>query len=96
GRQYNEYFMQTDAALSESTCAGTGPGCAVPPPNAPGGFYPYWSRTGSSQSNCTILFGNVSGSGISTFGKDAQYGTDQAPVIGYPEFEGALHRNTCT
>ncbi|MBV9026076.1 MAG: hypothetical protein JO362_20335 [Streptomycetaceae bacterium] len=97
GRQYGQYFMQTDLALSESTCsAGTPAGCAVPPPNAPGQFYPYWSRTGSGDS-CTILFGNVSGPGIATMGKQAQYGTNQAATVGYPEFEGAPRSNAkCT
>ncbi|MEA2146925.1 MAG: hypothetical protein QOG59_2512, partial [Solirubrobacteraceae bacterium] len=36
GRTYPQFFIQTDAALSESTCTASGEGCAVPPPNAPG------------------------------------------------------------
>ncbi len=51
GRQYPQFFMQTDIALSESTCGGntlpggggTPAGCTVPP-QGPGGFYPYWSQ----------------------------------------------------
>jgi hypothetical protein len=96
GRQYPQYFIQTDAALSESTCTSTGAGCALPPPNGPGKFYPYWSRSGSGTA-CTILFGNVTGPGISALGKDAQYGSDQQPVLGYPEFTGPIKSNsTCT
>ena len=31
GAQYSKFFMQTDIALSESTCTATGAGCSVPP-----------------------------------------------------------------
>jgi uncharacterized membrane protein len=95
GRSYSQYFIQTDLALSESTCTGSTPsGCSVPPPNAPGHFYPYWSRVGSGTS-CVIEFGNVSsGSGVHDFGKDAQYGTNQAGTLGYPEFEGPVFNNS--
>ena len=95
GSAYPQYFVQTDAALSESTCTSTGSGCAVPPVNAPGKFYPYFSRVGTSGA-CRIEFGNVSsGSGVNNLGKDAQYGTNQQPAIGYPEFEGPVKPNTC-
>ena len=45
GHRYSQFSFQTDLALSESTCnpSVTLKGCAVPPPNAPGHFYPYWS-----------------------------------------------------
>jgi hypothetical protein len=96
GRQYPQYFIQTDAALSETTCKNDGSGCAVPPPNAPGKFYPYFSRVGSGTS-CTIEFGNVSsGPGVNNLGKDAQYGTNQFKTFGYPEFIGPIKPNTCT
>ena len=53
-----------------------------------GKFYPYWSTQGSGLS-CKILFGNVaSGHEVNNHGKDAQYGKDLAPEIGYDEFEG--------
>jgi uncharacterized membrane protein len=93
-RSYPQYFVQTDAALSESTCTASPSGCALPPPNGPGKFYPYFSRVGSSTS-CVIEFGNVSsGAGVHTLGKDAQYGSNQAPTIGYPEFEGPVLNNS--
>jgi hypothetical protein len=96
-RQYPRFFIQTDLALSESTCAtGVGPGCAVPPPNAPGHFYPYWSRVDNG-AVCAIEFGNVSAApGIDDFGKDAGYGTNQFASQGYPEFWGPTRRNSCT
>ncbi len=94
--QYGRFFIQTDLALSESTCRPSGEGCAVPPPAAPGHFYPYWSRV-TSGGTCTLEFGNVSsGTGVSDFGKDAQYGTNQTPRIGYPEFEGPVMSNACS
>ncbi|HET8978803.1 MAG TPA: hypothetical protein VFN87_11640 [Solirubrobacteraceae bacterium] len=93
--QYSQFFIQTDVALSESTCAGpAGPGCAAPPPNAPGHFYPYWSETGGP-GGCVIEFGNVHGPGVNDFGGDAQYGTDQFTAYGYPAFEGPVMNNTC-
>ena len=103
GQQYSEFFIQTDLALSESTCTASGAGCSVPPPNAPGHFYPYWSRAlssgsgqapGREQQKCVIEFGNVS-RGVNDFGGDAQYGTDQQAALGYPEFEGPDMPNSC-
>jgi hypothetical protein len=44
---------------------------------------------------CALEFGNVSGFGLNTYGKDAQYGTNQFSTLGYPEFEGPVHNNTC-
>jgi hypothetical protein len=104
GAQYAGYYIQTDLALSEQACGGntltTAPpgtqslaGCTVPPPG-PGHFYPYWSFAKNGGS-CTTLFGNVSGSGLATFGKDAQYGTVQFAKFGYPEFIGPNHPNPC-
>lgn len=104
-QQYQQFFMQTDVALSESTCTTTGAGCAVPPPTAPGHFYPYWSRTGGDGgrgwdgwgrggAGCVIEFGNVQ-DGVNTYGGDAQYGTDQQATLGYPEFIGPTMDNSC-
>jgi hypothetical protein len=102
GRGYSLFQIQTDLALSESTCAGntlgftgTPAGCSVPPPNAPGKFYPYWSRVSQGDS-CVVEFGNVSsGQGVDDMGRDAQYGTDQESTLGYPEFLGPVQSNTC-
>ena len=95
GRSYPQFFFQTDVALSESTCTPkTLSGCTVPP-QGPGGFYPYWTQL-QGVGRCALEFGNVSaGFGRNDFGKDAQYGTNQFPTLGYPEFEGPVHNNTC-
>jgi hypothetical protein len=41
--------------------------------------------------------GNVSGNRpfLTDFGKDAEYGQNLFGTLGYPEFEGAVHNNTC-
>jgi hypothetical protein len=94
GGGYSRFFIQTDVALSESTCSGTTTtGCSVPP-NGPGGFYPYWTRV-STPKGCSIEFGNVSSTG-NNYGQDAQYGTDQIATLGYPEFEGPVMQNSCS
>jgi hypothetical protein len=96
GSQYDKLFIQTDLALSESTCSGTSDaGCSVPPAG-PGHFYPYWTRV-TTPHGCFLEFGNVhSGSGINNYGKDAQYGTDQVASLGYGEFEGPVLSNSCS
>jgi hypothetical protein len=96
GRQYPQYFFQTDVALSESTCTATTlSGCTVPP-QGPGDFYPYWTELHSG-GYCALEFGNVSGRTpfLTDFGKDAQYGQNQFTTLGYSEFEGPAHSNTC-
>jgi hypothetical protein len=95
GAPYQQFFMQTDIALSESTCSGTTTaGCSVPPAG-PGDFYPYWSRV-TSPHGCTLEFGNVSsGRGVNDYGQDAQYGSDLIGTLGYPEYEGPVMRNNC-
>ena len=93
GSSYSHLFFQTDIALSESTCiASKLSGCTVPP-HGPGKFYPYWSEA-DSHGTCTLEFGNVS-SGVSDFGKDAEYGTVQYATLGYPEFEGKVLDDAC-
>jgi hypothetical protein len=97
GEPYSESFFQTDVALSESACAESEDtsGCTVPP-QGPGNFYPYWS-TITSGNDCSIVFGNVSGGpGINDYGKDAQYGIDLRPFIGYDEFEGRVMPAVCS
>ena len=68
--------FETDVSASEGTCQSNGVGCVVPPVGAK--FYPYFSVSGS-EPNCTLLFGNVSGSGINNFGRDAQWGASNLP-----------------
>ncbi|MGD0195571.1 MAG: hypothetical protein ABSC35_11990 [Candidatus Dormibacteria bacterium] len=93
GSQYAQFFFQTDIALSEYECTSTTlSGCTVPP-DGPGNFYPYWSEA-KVNGQCVLEFGNVS-SRVNTFGKDAQYGTNQFATLGYPEFIGKSHSTAC-
>jgi hypothetical protein len=102
GRQYSQFFFQTDIALSEFECGGgnyanaaaTAAGCTVPP-QGPGNFYPYWTQVGTGGA-CYLEFGNVTtGEFANDYGQDAQYGTDQFATYGYPQFIGATHTNQC-
>ena len=99
GHAYASFLFQTDTALSESTCSSSGAGCTIPPTgpevDQPGhtSFFPYWSLA-VKNGTCTIEFGNVS-AGVNAYGKDAQYGKAQLQKLGYPEFEGPVHKNTC-
>ncbi len=102
GQQYSQFHFQTDIALSEYECGGgnyanasaSAAGCTVPP-QGPGGFYPYWTQA-QQYGGCSLEFGNVSsGFGLTTFGEDAQYGTDQFATYGYPQFIGATYNNPC-
>lgn len=96
GQPYSQYFLQSDIALSESTCTGpAGPGCTIPP-QGPGNFYPYWTQLHVG-GFCALEFGNVNGFSplLNDFGKDAQYGQDLFSTLGYPEFEGPTHQVAC-
>ena len=104
GQQYSRFFFQTDLGLSEYYCpgntiGGSGSGACNVPPTGPGNFYPYWTRV-TKGTSCTLEFGNVStappGATVHTYGKDAQYGTVQTAVYGYPQFISPIHNNACT
>jgi hypothetical protein len=89
GHGYPRFQFQTDAALSEISCHfPSGVGCDVPPPGAPGKFYPYWTLTKS----CVWEFGNMTNG--RTFGRADQYGTI-IPKVGYPQLFGPVHKNRC-
>jgi len=91
---YSAYQFQTDAAFSElATCTPEKPsGCAVPPPNAPGHFYPYWTLVTTASGACTWEFGNVSGG--NTFGAAGQYG--KLNPNNFPDLSSRFFPNTCT
>jgi hypothetical protein len=89
GKSYSRFQIQTDAALSEPSCMFPDPsGCKVPPPAAPGKFYPYWTLTTS----CMWELGNMPNG--NNFGKQAQYGTIN-PEVGYPQLLGPIMPNKC-
>jgi hypothetical protein len=90
GHAYAQAQFETDAAATESTCGpATLSGCAVPPPGAPGNFYPYWTQA-TVGSQCVWEFGQMANG--NAFGGDAQYdgpsayffGTLAGPIIANP------------
>ncbi len=96
GKEYASFFFQSDIALSESGCTAAHAARCTIPPNGPGHFYPYWSLTATKAGTCTLEFGNVStGTGLSDYRKDAEYGSVQWAKLGYPEFIGSTHADTC-
>ena len=72
GAKYSLIQFETDAPASElTTCAPHTPGgCAIPPPHAPGHFYPYWTQA-KVGGQCVWEFGNMTNG--RTFGMDHQY-----------------------
>jgi hypothetical protein len=73
---YTIIQWETDVSASEATCQPNGVGCVVPPVGAQ--FYPYYgvvNSGGGSQQGCTLVFGNISGPGVRTYGRANQYGT---------------------
>ncbi len=89
GHAYAAFQFQTDAALSEESCDFPHPaGCKVPPPAAPGHFYPYWTLSNA----CVWEFGNMTNG--RTFGKADQYGSIR-PRLGYPQLLGPIMKNRC-
>src|SRR5215469_6670425 len=90
GIGYPQFQFQTDAALSEASCAfPNASGCTVPPPGGPGKFYPFWTLT----SSCDWEFGNMTNG--NAFGEQAQYGSI-VPAVGYPQLFGPIMTNPCT
>ena len=89
GRRYGRIQFQTTAAGNEATCMPTGEGCAVPPPGAPGNFYPWWTQA-KVDGTCVWEFGQMhngqSFGRTHQFGKPSAYffGTLQGPIMPNP------------
>jgi len=82
-RPYPIIHIESTISDSESTCQSTGIGCVIPPVGAE--LYPFYSLVmngayseGDGQS-CTLLFGDITGPGVETFGRDKQYGPPNLP-----------------
>jgi hypothetical protein len=79
GATYPQMQFETDAPATEASCMPTGQGCAVPPPGAPGNFYPYWTQA-LVGGQCVWEFGQMTNG--NTFGADAQYNGPTARFFG--------------
>jgi hypothetical protein len=90
---YPIIYFETDVSASESTCNTNGVGCVVPPVGAQ--FYPFYSLENSGNaSTCTLVFGNITGSGVKTFGRDKQYGPANLPWF-FGQNSGGPMANPC-
>jgi hypothetical protein len=89
GAQYESIQFETDSSGTQPTCnTVTGAGCALPPPGAPGDFYPYWTLA-DLHGTCMWEFGNMRNG--RAFGGDAQYGAVTPTSIG--AFTGSIRNN---
>jgi hypothetical protein len=85
GARYSGIQFETDAPASEiTTCVPQNPqGCAVPPPNGPGHFYPYYTQA-KVGGKCVWEFGHMNNG--NRFGGDQQY----AHLVEHGFFKGQL------
>ena len=73
GSGYSQMQFLTDNPATNIKCnPQTGAGCVVPPTQAPGKFYPYWTLAKVS-GTCVWEFGQMTNG--KSFGGDKQYGT---------------------
>jgi hypothetical protein len=86
GKAYQHIQFQTNAPASEASCKPTGVGCAVPPPGAPGHFYPWWTLA-EVHGKCVWEFGQMTNG--RSFGRTDQYGKPALDWY-YGNLEGAI------
>jgi hypothetical protein len=90
GKLYPRMQFLTDNPATNNRCSAAHPGnCVVPPPQAPGHFYPYWTQAKVSGS-CVWEFGQMRNG--DSFGKDKQYGTFTS-ALGLAEDAGPITPN---
>jgi len=93
GARYPKMQFLTDNPASNNTCTPTTlAGCVVPPPQAPGQFYPYWTRARVNGA-CVWEFGQMPNG--NDFGKAKQYGKFTV-ALGLPEDASPImHNRNC-
>jgi len=90
GGRYPQIQFLTDNPASNIRCNPARPNtCRVPPVQAPGKFYPYWTLA-SVKGSCMWEFGQMPNG--NDFGKEKQYGTFTA-ALGLPELAGPIMPN---
>jgi hypothetical protein len=91
GTRYPQMQFLTDNAATNSLCnpPDQTAACVVPPPQAPGQFYPYWTQA-AVEGACVWEFGQMTNG--NTFGGDEQYGTFTT-ALGLAEDAGPIIRN---
>jgi hypothetical protein len=90
GARYSQMQFLTDNPATNTQCNPAQPaGCVVPPAQAPGKFYPYWTQARVNGA-CVWEFGQMRNG--NTFGGDKQYGTF-TDALGLAELAGPIMRN---
>jgi len=90
GARYPKIQFLTDNPATSNHCnPATFAGCVVPPPQAPGHFYPYWTLAKAGHA-CVWEFGQMANG--NAFGKDKQYGKPTA-ALGLLEDAGPIMPN---
>jgi hypothetical protein len=90
---YPQMQFLTDNPATNNRCKPANPaGCTVPPPQAPGKFYPYWTLARVNGA-CVWEFGQMPNG--KNFGKEKQYGTFTT-ALGLAELASPIMSNpTC-
>jgi hypothetical protein len=90
GTRYGKMQFLTDNPATNIRCDPAHPStCLVPPSQAPGHFYPYWTQA-VVKGHCVWEFGQMRNG--NSFGKDRQYGTF-TQALGLPEDAGPIRHN---
>ena len=90
GSGYSQMQFLTDNPATNIKCnTQTGAGCVVPPTQAPGKFYPYWTLAKVS-GTCVWEFGQMTNG--KSFGGDKQYGKFTT-ALGLPELASKIIPN---
>jgi hypothetical protein len=90
GAGYSQMQFLTDNPASNIKCnTQTGAGCVVPPTQAPGKFYPYWTLA-KVNGTCVWEFGQMTNG--KSFGGDKQYGKFTT-ALGLPELASKIIPN---
>jgi len=90
GAGYSQMQFLTNNPGSNIKCnTQTGAGCVLPPAQAPGKFYPYWTLA-KVNGTCVWEFGQMTNG--NTFGGDKQYGAFTT-ALGLPEFASQIIPN---
>jgi hypothetical protein len=90
GAAYSQMQFLTDNPATNNRCnVATGAGCVVPPTQAPGQFYPYYTQA-RVKGACVWEFGQMTNG--NSFGKDKQYGKFTT-ALNFPELASKIIRN---
>ncbi len=90
GAGYSQMQFLTDNPATNNRCnSATGSGCVLPPRQAPGHFYPYWTQA-TVKGACVWEFGQMPNG--NSFGKEKQYGKFTT-ALGLAEFASRIRPN---